>query len=516
MNTAVDVNRFEFSNERLSAAIRRCLRRDTNDYEATEFKDTELDAFTAYLGQDGRVRFSYRPRIKGRGRPTIKCGRFNPDKDPATGKAVWGVADARAMAEREAHKLSTEINPAMIDRARNVPTLDAWLDTYTTDRLAGLVEVKGKDDEEKRILPLDWTKYLGDMRRIYAAMMLLPLNLLTKRQMFECENAYLDLRALARHGKRPTSAIRPARAYLKGILNYGIKCGWVSPTEFMDVKVPTSDDRDRFLLPGEWQAICKALDAMPDHMGLFIRFLVYLGIRCTMAARLKWTDIRTVRIDDGKTVREVLIWTCKGGPGTGMKHTEIIDIPIVGAALTIYEKMAELRKASREGQPTVFPEWMSKRWITGAAMQSKRKHGKKIGTGWRHKVYELSGTCNWHNHDCRRTHGSLKGALSMGAKMVGTALGHAHADQGDTITEKVYMQAGEDMAALIESHLRLHTLLDDIEHGRLTPDVRRIVSNLSCSSKITQMRDEFGIHERFLQVTPAPDAPQKPQLRLVS
>jgi hypothetical protein len=481
--------RFKFSNKLLLDAVKAGLR-------GCELSDASYGSFTAWISTDEspKISFRHRPRINGE-RVTFNLADFNPDLDPATGEAVFGVTEAHAAAGRAKADYLNKVTTGRVTetKPRKAPTLLAFIGEegavgiYEADRVAGKVKTRGKKGEAARQLPMQWHQNKRDMRRVYKPLLNTPVNELTRDEVTATENAFLDA-VEAKRGHRPESVRNIARTYLLQILDHAARSRYMTAEEFLGETAEQSDERDRYLLPGEWQRIAAALNALDERhplTGLFLRFALYQGVRITMVARMRWDQLHVQPFTvDGETT-EILVWSYKGGRGSGMKKAQNMVVPVVGAAREIYDQLAALcpDEASRKRQPTVFPPHVSQRW-------TRNSHQ------WAPDLHAASLTAEWTRHDLRRTHASYKEALHIPKEEISIALGHNRKKKKGAERHNsthVYTKGPADFVRLAHGYERLHKLLRDIEHGRLTQELETIQQNLPIDEITDQFINEFNL-----------------------
>src|SRR5262252_3488005 len=299
-------NKFVFDNSELRRRIKAACGK------AADFSDAGKAGLTAHLSkQSGKkepeLTFYYRVTIDGE-RKSDTVGKFNDTKGE-DGKVLFGVTDARDTCDTLYNRWEQDIRYGRRHHDNNCPTLDAFIQQYA--------EYMATTEDG---LPSKWLYMTGMIRLVYGTLMDRKLNKISNSALNDCDQKYLEKR-FRETGKRPFSSTRNAKSYLMPILRYGIEQRFVQVEEFINVKVPQGGDRERFVLPGEWQKIAKALDGLDWRrfgVGQFVRFLLYMGVRLTMAAKMKWTDVHEIDmplLTGG--FEKMLIWRCIGGPGTG-------------------------------------------------------------------------------------------------------------------------------------------------------------------------------------------------------
>lgn len=488
---------FGFTNRTLRTHLRAALIKDSSParYTPQDWGNSDIEGVSAHLSKKGKVSFYLRAWID-RVREHESLGPWI--------ESEFSTVDLQRAVNKQLAEWHSAAKGVRQERVESIPTLNEFIDIYEADRIRGDWEGRCRKGNERKH-PEHWDNIKTQLRATYRPLLSTPLDRLTRKSTKDAENAYLEQRQRQK-GKRVESSVRTAKAYLRIVLLHGIVKKYVVASEFLTMKVGASTRRHRYLLPGEWQLIAPALDKLPRNIGLFIRFLMYCGVRKSMAQAMKWEDVREETFHDGGEPRKLLVWTVLNErmltdkedaedeeDSAGLKGMEATTIPIVGHAKRIYDQLCALcpdEGDNRRRQPTVFPKAISGPWCNNF-VANKRGYGSKIK--------ELSGVDNWQRHDCRRTTTTYKQWLGRLKGEIQRGLSHAEGDRHMATAADNYMVA-DPFIQLIEGYERVQELFDDMEHGRLSDVLKNVQWQIGISPKAKAMIKRFKLNPELAKI----------------
>lgn len=464
---------------------------------------------TASISTVNEVAFNLRMRFTVgtvRHRPRKTLGHFMPG---LPGQSVeYGIEQATHDAVIQRKRWRDEAEGKRVFDPTAIPNFAKFIDEYELERGRNnpLAAPKGKNKHKG--LSDDWKESKRMLLKMYADILLVPVYQIDKKMLVACHMKYLDERqAEARKkliaagknpdkAKRPFTTIRATLTTMKTMFdNYGVNMDYCKPGLMNGVHSggAAEEQRTRMVLPREWQKICPAADALKDHRGLLPRFWLYTAARLSMPLTMRWQDLRERNCGTLDEPNMVTVWCV---PAEHMKAKYMALFPIVGKAKELIEHCRALAGGNPDKTALVFPE----KAITG--WKSTPDRTKK-------KIFAASGTKAWTVHDLRRTMASaLERVCSVDKAVIKKLLAHS---DGDTTATKVYLVLDDELASVgaLAKHMeRMHVLFDDIEHGRVTRDVREFYRILDSSMNVDSYKSEFGVDaEEWKHIEVNPDHP---------
>lgn len=466
----------------------RSWRYDPTKKANNEFS-TNILGMKCKISSVSEITFHVRKHLGGE-RKGVKIGTFKLD---GNGKVLfgWNEAYAAAMEQREAWRDQEEGKPTA--NPIDIPTFDGLINRYKDPK----VRKKSPELAEKN-LPIRWDENEARIRAIYASLLKVNCKFITKKMIHEAQTEYLADREEAT-GKRPHSQVRRMFRALRPILVWGRNEGYIQPETLMGLRanVPKGEDRERSLLPGEWQKIAPVVDAMKNDRGLFIRFLLLTSARFDMPLKMKWADIRRVNTGTIDKPNWLTIWCV---PADKMKMGFLAIFPLVEDSLRMIEELRNRPGYASEPHDYVFPESMRKAW--GPTPDSPKGGNPDV---WQKEIFEKSGTKKWHRHDLRRTLASI--LRMFGADMPTVEKLLAHRTGNGTKATRAYLKIGENLPALklLAEHLtKAHRLLRRIEQGWPCDELEQWYAEISLSENVQSFMQKFGINEKLVHIVPDP------------
>lgn len=451
---------------------------------------------TASISTVNEVAFNLRMRYTVNGvrhRPRKTLDHFRPGKPGHS--PDYGIEQAMHDATLQRKRWRDEAEGKRVFDPTVIPRFAIFIDEYEKERgrMNPLALPKGKNKHKG--ISEDWPESKRMLQKIYADILDVQVHQIDKKMLVACHMKYLDERERETK-KRPFTTIRAALTTMRtmfdnyGVNQYDLKPGLTNGVHSGGAK---EERRTRMVLPREWQKACPVIDALGNHRGLLPRFWFYTAARFAMPFTMRWQDLRVRNCGTLDEPHMVTVWCV---PAEGMKSGYMALFPIVGKAKEIIDECRRIAGGDPDKSALVFPETTLKAW---------RGNPDK----WQKKIFELSGTKAWTRHDLRRTMASMLERVCKADKAVIKKL-LAHSD-GDTSATKVYLALDDELSLvgpLAKQMERMHQLLDDIEQGRVTRDVRELYRMLDGSMNVDSYLHDFGVDaEEWKQIDAAPDQP---------
>lgn len=178
---------------------------------------------------------------------------------------------------------------------------------------------------------------------------------------------------------------------LKSMYNRAIEWGWDGSNPCKGIKKFKEVKRDRFLLPDEFPAFFKALEAEENISAKnYIWMSLFTGARKSNVLAMRWDEIDF----------DLQMWRI---PDT--KNGEPLNVPLIGPAMEL------LSSIERTGE-WVFPSEVN----PSIHLQDPKKAWARILT--------RAGIENLRIHDIRRTLGSYQAITGASLPIIGRSLGH--------------------------------------------------------------------------------------------
>lgn len=450
------------------------------------FTDRGKNAVTGLLAEvakNNTITFRVRKRV-GVERHSQRIGSFCPP--------TLGVNEARAFARKiiagwELDELNG-ITKAQRERERSIPTLASLISKYETARRNRDPDTCGK---QWKPLPKDWQEKLSILRRMYAGLLTMRMDHITRDDLAEAHEAYLALRK-RETGRAPERSIPAMWGTVQPMFTWASRQGWIARKEFTGF-TEQSDARTRFLLPGELQAAIRGFEAGGD-MGKLPLFLLYSCVRLRMATGMKFTELSPVmelETEPGKK-SPAIIWTIPGseaGRSKGLDEDDAGVFVIAGEALAIVEYFREQKRASGDDRETVFPLQVANRWVDNGKDEQVRL------------LAAVLGEMNWHRHDLRRTGTTYmnyalahRGHRSVERRLISKkALNHHY---GESVTD-IYDQM-DQYQDLAYGLLEMQGLLRDIATGAKSERVQKTIERIAIGA--TQMMTRYHVSRDRLAI----------------
>jgi integrase len=447
-----------------------------------------LGAFgiTATIGKDNEIAFSTRMHLGGGKRPNKNCGYFRA--------GTYLIEDAiRAAQKQRDHWRAVQSGEKIDIDEDEVPYFRDLPDLYKKARKKGDPDACPND----KGLQKNWDDYAKLFPKVYEGLQDLKVNVIHRAQMLHAHTSYLDARE-KETGNRPHTTIRYVWSAARPMVVFGqLKYGMPADATIRVKPVgPPEEDRERILMPREWQLVAPVLDKLYKGTGLPLRYIMATGCRIGMAIEMRWRDLRAMDLGTEDEPHPVLIWCV---PGENMKMGHLALFPLVGEGLRIIEGL----RADAGGKPDkdafVFPERVRKAW----ADTSDR---------WAKQIFKKSGTKRWTRHDLRRTVASLLEFCGADMPTARKLLAHeSDEERNSTGRYLVLSKHLPQLAELAKKLLAVHKLLKDIEDGRVTRDLRDLYRHLDTTPEVHTFMREFDIdRDTMMEVEPSKDAPKAP------
>jgi integrase len=431
----------------------------------------------AQINKSGDISFGIRMWVKKERRRKV-FGYFEP--------GVYGLDEALDDARKLRREWRDEAAGKVTIRPEDIPNLGDLIDHYEARRKSGVDPIAS---HRGLPLPKGWDDYVKMMQKIYKPLWFRNVRTITREDIIECHANYLDERERAT-GNRPHTTVRFTFNAIKPVLVYARDVRWLPPETLIGLRATTvvEESRERFLLPGEWQRVAPALDALSNDTGLLPRFLLGTGCRLMMACLMKWDDIRTVDLTAAAGPQKVVTWFI---PAENMKMGQGALLPLVGDALAIVEMLRARAGGEPKKDDYVFPENVRKAWMNNPDR-------------WQKIVFEKSGTKGWHRHDLRRTVATLLKFVGADMETIKRVL--SHKDKKDKSSTGFYIRLSGNVEAMIrmsDALQKVHRLLKDMEEGRVTGELRRLYGELDANEAVKAWITELKLGA-LVEVVPNP------------
>jgi len=366
--------------------------------------------------------------------------------------------------------------------------------------------------------------HIGRFMDIYERFLDKPVSALNYNSLLDARNAYVGRHSDGRKFEDELKKIRSTVTTTMPMLKWFKKVGYMPDGEGVEDLKPQAYEKDtRFLYPGEWQASCQPIDELPLQAGLFMRFVLTTAVRAETALGMEWSELDWGNFehfrdfDDHEQAFLTWIVPRRVGRLKGRGKTASEDAPrrvmITGDSLRILHRLRAIYEENLAANPEdtyrgVFPKKVVSRW---------RSHRSRM----QRDIEAAAGTKRWDRYTLRKTHSTYLEYLQCPKYLRSMSLTHTPSGEGGSTAGEHYDHADAVRASgtdkhdpLVELgpwHIRLHKLFRDMEFGDTKGDLGRLLPALRRGSKSSDMRDRYGIDEKFIEVTP-----RAPKLRVVA
>jgi hypothetical protein len=468
------------------------------------FTDSECRGLVLWISRDGVVSFTFRIRTGGRNGKRLfeRLG-------------VWSSAYTLAQAREAARVMRTQIDQTGAPKVKAAtPTLADAIPMYEQAR-------RNRDRQASRRgapLPLEWDYHIGRFRTVFADLLPLKVNQLSRRDFVNAAAKYGEIWAAQKEKPWDDRVLRPMFVAVRPMLEWFAKAGqrWIDREEVQDLTPDDYAEDTRYLLPGEVQAALKASDTLPRDLGLFIRFILATCTRSEQALCMEWHECdwgNPVTFEDDEGVQqEALVWIVPRdkkegrmkGRGKGGKANKLPNrVLITGESLAILKRLraiweTEQKDPKNAGYSGVFSKWMKQQWRAARTTYARR-------------MDDEIGVARWDRMTLRHTHATYLKYLCADQSLVTLSMTHTPKDAGAAPVTGTYTGAiarrrlppTDPLARLAPWHLRLHKLFRDMERGNTrSSDLGALLSDIERSQEANDMMAEYQITRKWLKVEP--------------
>lgn len=376
------------------AAIRKAIQQARDSRTRVELVDTATTGLRLRVAPDGKTAWSLKMRD-----PTGAGRRFTLGDYP-----TLGVAEARGQAAVTRHHVRHEgADPVAEKRSARkkalgpapvVMFLSAVLDEYERVRKPG---------------SRTWPAY---RRRI---------ELVFKQQLDRpaAEIALADLQRTA-NGYRSLGTAAKGVAYLRPVLKWAIKSGYVQNETVLIEEPRPTEQRQRVLSNEELQAIVPVLLGRPGPNGRTVAYgmhraalllILWTASRLNEVCRATWSEFD---LGAGQPTWTVPVDHLKDTRSAGAKTRRAPQphvIPLSHQAADFMRHHREAAGAAPDPRALAFPS-------LGGRLLGNWDRVAKV-------VFDVTGTSGWTRHDLRRTAATAMGKLGVPPHVVEAVLNHA-------------------------------------------------------------------------------------------